>query len=206
MKSVLIVLGGGVNKEGVMPPWIHARLEKTLEEWNEHKYDYLIATGKGRAQYGHTEAAMIARYLAGKGIPKNKILIEDKSTSTIENAYFCRVNFLDRLQLRKVTIVTNQFHINRAKATFQFILGENYAVDMASSNDVGIPDYEHTVLQEADIEQAQFLQSHIFNGLEQGNLMQIKNFIFNSENNSHKAWEKYKKESRLYRKVTELMT
>jgi uncharacterized SAM-binding protein YcdF (DUF218 family) len=206
MKSVLVVLGGGVDKNGNMPLWIHARLKKALGEWNTKNYSYLIATGKGRADHAQTEAEAMKIYFMQNGVPEGKVLVERESTSTIENAYLCRINHLDKIGVKCVTIVTNKFHIERAKSIFEFILGNSYLVKISPSDDRGIPTDSHEILAKADIEQAEFLKEHVFNSIEKGNLPQIKKFIYDPNDRGYKAWSEYKSNSELYKKVTALMT
>lgn len=206
MDSALIVLGGGVDKDGNMPPWIHARLTKALREWKIGNYRYLITAGKGRADHTQTEAEAMKIFLMRNGVPEDRLLDEGESTSTVENAYLCRINYLDKLGIKNVTIVTNKFHIERAKSIFEFILGSSYKVRISPSDDSGIADGLHEILTRADIEQAKFLEEHVFNSIEKGNLAQIKNFIFDPGNAGYKAWAEYKANSELYKKVTQLMT
>lgn len=204
---MLIVLGGGVDKKGNMPSWIHARLEKALEEWSKNINSYLITSGKGR---GHdiagSEASSMAKYLAEHGVPESKILIEEKSTSTIENAYFCKVDHLDQLNIKNLTIVTNQFHIERAETIFKFIFGSEYSVSVSACEDAGITAAVHEILIQADLEQSDFLKDKIFNAIEPGNQKQVESFIFNKSDNNAKKWAEYKATSSLYKEVTRLMT
>jgi uncharacterized SAM-binding protein YcdF (DUF218 family) len=207
MDKVLVVLGGGVDKDGNMPPWTHARLDKALKEWHEPGYSYLITSGKGRTHNVQiTEASSMAQWLAQQGIPMDKILVEEKSTSTIENAYFCKMDYIERLRISNLTIVTNQFHIERAETIFKFVFGPDYVVNIAAADDTGIPDDVRKILTQADAEQSHFLEDHIFKAIRPGDQRAIEDFIFNKDNTGAKKWLEYKATSKLYRQVTRLMT
>lgn len=54
----------------------------------------------------------MAEYLLNKGIEKNRILIEDKSTNTVENIQNSKALLDD--PYNGVGIVTNNFHVFRA--------------------------------------------------------------------------------------------
>ena len=61
-----------------------------------------------------SEAACIRDHLVAAGIPEDRVLIEDASTSTVENLTNSFA-LLDRLdQVVSVGIVTNDFHVYRA--------------------------------------------------------------------------------------------
>lgn len=52
-------------------------------------------------------------YLEQKGIEASRIIIEDQSTSTYENLLFSK-ELLPK-ETKKITIVSNDFHLKRAK-------------------------------------------------------------------------------------------
>ena len=82
-------------------------------------YDYLvenentlcIVSGGQGANEPHSEAQGMYDYLVEKGIAKERIIMEDKSTDTSENIAFSSV-FLD-MEKDRVGIVTNNFHVFR---------------------------------------------------------------------------------------------
>jgi uncharacterized SAM-binding protein YcdF (DUF218 family) len=206
MQQALIVLGGGVTKDGSVPPWIDARLQHTFDLWQNGNFDYLITSGKGRADFNQTEAQVMAAYLEHRGVPQNRLLTENNSTSTIENAYFCRLQYLDSRGITDVTIVTNEFHSKRAEKIFAFVCGPAYRVTVSPASDVGLPAEAHDVLRAGDLEQADFLAQHIFNAITPGDMAAVKDFIENPANPLANKWSDYKQNSALYKQITELMT
>lgn len=207
MNCALVVLGGGVDDDGNMPSWVHARLEKALEEWKKGIYSHLITSGKARtSETKGSEADSMAKFLVKHGIPRSQILTEEKSTSTIENAYFCKVDHIDRLGVKDLTIITNQFHIVRAGVIFKFIFQPNYSITLVASDDTGIPADVLEILMQADIELSHFLEDNIFNNIRPGNQSQIESFIFDKNDKNYKRLVEYKVNSSLYKEVTRLMT
>lgn len=107
----IIVLGAGVN--GTVPL-------RPLKLRIDYAYDYLsrnpetMAVASGGQGFGEdiSEAECIRRNLVNRGIDENRILLEDKSTSTEENLKFSKV-FIENGA--SVGILTNSFHLYRAE-------------------------------------------------------------------------------------------
>ncbi len=59
----------------------------------------------------------MASYLIERGVPADRILREDKSTSTMENLTFSRELMVDLRPTYRCLIVTNNFHAFRAALT-----------------------------------------------------------------------------------------
>ncbi|MEG0020672.1 MAG: YdcF family protein, partial [Oscillospiraceae bacterium] len=68
-----------------------------------------------------TEALAMKIYLVEKGIPQEKIILEDKSQSTKENYSFSK-SILEEKGIKHETMVfiTNSFHMYRAKTYAEF--------------------------------------------------------------------------------------
>ena len=116
-EDVVIVLGAGVNSERVSRPLAH-RLDTAAAYWRDNPNAYIIVCGGLGNRATITEAEAMARYLIRLGIPAEKILLEEKSTSTYENLTFAK-GILDEHFERDFTavLVTNDFHIYRAVQT-----------------------------------------------------------------------------------------
>lgn len=111
----LIVLGAQVW--GEKPAYPSTQLQERLDT----AYDYLIenpdtqviVTGGQGSNEQEAEGDVMARYLTEKGIDENRITIESRSTSTIENIRFS----LELQDIDTAVIVTNDYHLYRAKRT-----------------------------------------------------------------------------------------
>jgi len=57
-----------------------------------------------------TEATALMNYFIEQGVPKERILVEDKSTSTYENLQYTKKLF----SINEAVIVSNDFHLFRA--------------------------------------------------------------------------------------------
>jgi uncharacterized SAM-binding protein YcdF (DUF218 family) len=75
----------------------------------------VVVTGAGRR--GSSAAKLMKRDLEEEGIPSEKVWIEDKATSTYENAVFT-ASLLRERHIRTVAVVTEAYHMLRAERCF----------------------------------------------------------------------------------------
>ena len=84
----MIVLGAQVHGERPSRA-LKLRLEKAAQEWERcGKPTLLLSGGQGDGE-SITEAECMKRFLVEKGIPEDKMILEDESVSTMENLQFC---------------------------------------------------------------------------------------------------------------------
>lgn len=107
----LVVLGAQWKPEGPSEV-LRRRLDKAVEYLNANPDTIVIVSGGQGSDEHISEAAGMRQYLANAGISDERILMEDKSTSTRENLMFSS-SMLDR-ENDRVVIVTNNFHMFRA--------------------------------------------------------------------------------------------
>jgi uncharacterized SAM-binding protein YcdF (DUF218 family) len=123
----VIVLGAGLRPDGSVPPMLASRLDRGREVWDKlgKRADataaspagagplLIVSGGKGGDEV-RSEAAAMAGYLAGRGVPEAAIVLEDQSRNTEENLRFSQA-IMDRLRPgSRCTIVTSDFHAFRA--------------------------------------------------------------------------------------------
>lgn len=113
----IIVLGAGLWGDTPSDTLIR-RLEGALKLSKINPdVPIIVSGGKGKGET-ITEAEAMSRYLISKGVSKESIIKEEKSTSTFENIKFSK-EIIDKInkdnKTQKVTIVTSNFHSFRAK-------------------------------------------------------------------------------------------
>lgn len=113
-EDILIVLGAGVNGETPTEP-LAARLNAAADYYAKNPDAVLIVTGGQGPQEDITEAEAMTRYLTANGVPEEKIVQEDRATSTSENFKFTKEIIGDNMQDHSIAVITNEFHIYRAK-------------------------------------------------------------------------------------------
>lgn len=116
-EKAVIVLGAGLKGErpsGVL----QRRLNAAFDYWQQHPEVQLVVTGGQGRDEVIPEGVAMARYLEKKGVPAEKILVEQKSTSTEENLLFAKELLAEKGITEKdpIAVVTNAFHCYRGRA------------------------------------------------------------------------------------------
>lgn len=109
----IIILGARVKGE-VPSLALQYRIDAAASYLKKNRESIAIASGGQGPGEDITEAEAIKRGLLAHGISSDRILLEDKSTDTVEN-----IRFSKRLipqNLKTGLLVTNDFHLYRAKS------------------------------------------------------------------------------------------
>lgn len=125
-ETTVVVLGCKVNPNGpsVM---LTTRLEAAYTYLTENPDAVCILSGGQGTDEHISEAQAMYDWLTERGIDKNRLYIEDKSTSTRENLAFSK-EIIDRNGLcGKITVITNEFHQYRAKKVAKALDIEPYS-------------------------------------------------------------------------------
>ena len=110
----MIVLGAGLN--GEEPSEIlKRRLDKAYDYYTDNNdVNIVLSGGKGNGEL-ISEGEAMKNYLIEKGIPKEQLLTEDRSTTTEENFEYSREKLSEMgLDKDSCIIVTNNYHCYRA--------------------------------------------------------------------------------------------
>ena len=138
----VIVLGAGLNGTTPSIPLVK-RIEEGYQYMSDNPDTILIASGGQGFNESISEAECIKNELVRMGIDEDRIILEDKSTSTIENLKFSMQIIGD--PNTEVGIITNSFHEYRAKLIAKSVGYENaYSVPAITLFPVGI----HYMLRE----------------------------------------------------------
>lgn len=113
-EDALIVLGSGIRGEKILPNLAN-RLDKAIEYCEKNERAVIVVSGGQGNQESISEAEAMKRYLVSKGIPADRIIKEDKSTSTYENFLYSSEILRERFEKTEVAFVTNKFHVYRAE-------------------------------------------------------------------------------------------
>lgn len=114
--SVIMVLGAGVD--GRVPSLTLAQRLDCAVDLAKIKPDMkiIVSGGIGPGE-DVTEADAMETYLVKKGISKERIIKEDKSTSTYENFKYSQAVYKNVIgqKLNNVLVITSDFHMMRSK-------------------------------------------------------------------------------------------
>lgn len=122
--DVIIMLGGGavadtpnINGVGHLSGFAANRLLTCAQLY--HKLDApIIISGGQLYNYQNTEAGIARNILLSLKIPGDKIILDDKSLNTTQNAKYTR-ELVDKYGFKKPILVTSAFHMERSLRQFQ---------------------------------------------------------------------------------------
>ncbi len=112
----LIVLGAAINGETPSLA-LQLRLVTAVEYLKKYPDTHVVVSGgQGRGE-DITEAEAMRRFLVAGGIDESRILMESRSTSTMENFKYSKqlIEQTTGKTVTDITFITNSFHIMRAR-------------------------------------------------------------------------------------------
>lgn len=109
----LVILGHRLLDDGSISETLKKRLNRALTAVDQIKPDVIIVSGGiANAIAGISEAQRMFQYLTEHGIPQEKIMLEEKSQSTAENAKYS-APILKSLGVREVYVLSSSEHLRR---------------------------------------------------------------------------------------------
>jgi uncharacterized SAM-binding protein YcdF (DUF218 family) len=115
-KPAIVILGYGLNSDGTMRTILRRRVLTGLTVAQFFPQSPIIVTG-GNPQNGRTEASQMRNMLMLLGFPANRIIVEDKANSTVQNARFS-VPLAKDAGTSGIILVTSTTHQDRADGNF----------------------------------------------------------------------------------------
>lgn len=111
--NYIIVHGAGLYN-GRVTPLLKARLDKAIEVYHRggKQAIFIVSGGQGEDE-STSEAKAMQQYLLEQGIVEQQILLEDKSTTTLENLLYSKRIMDTRNQVYTCIFVTNDYHVMR---------------------------------------------------------------------------------------------
>ncbi len=108
----IIILGAAVRGDAPSKA-LYKRIEAAYEYLKDHPDTVAVLSGGQGKGENISEAECMRRELVALGIDETRLILEDKSTSTSENIK----NSLDIIgdKYKSIAVVTNNFHVFRAK-------------------------------------------------------------------------------------------
>jgi uncharacterized SAM-binding protein YcdF (DUF218 family) len=115
-KPAIVILGYGLKPDGTMRPILHTRVLTGLAVAQMFPQAPIIVTG-GNPQNGNTEAGQMRKELRLFGFPDDRIIVEDRANSTVQNARFS-VPLAKQAGTSGIILVTSSSHQDRADGNF----------------------------------------------------------------------------------------
>ncbi len=115
----LIILGCGLKKDGTPSRILQSRIERAMEFAREQKEktgkDLIFITSGGKGSDERcSESASMKRYLVEHGIPEDRIIEEDRSTTTYENMVYSNEKIRETGIEGKIAYATSNYHVFRS--------------------------------------------------------------------------------------------
>jgi uncharacterized SAM-binding protein YcdF (DUF218 family) len=115
-KPAIVILGYGLKPDGTMREILRRRVLAGLIVAQFFPQSPVIVTG-GNPQNGKTEAGQMRNMLQLLGFPANRIIVEDRANSTVQNARFS-VPLAKQADTSGIILVTSTTHQGRADGDF----------------------------------------------------------------------------------------
>lgn len=118
----LVALGFQLNEDGSMKEELLERLKVVLASAQKYPNAHIVCTGGGTAKNNKeaTEAGEMAKWLEGQGIAKERIIVEDKSITTAQNAMFTYGLLAENCpEVSQIAIISSDYHIATGALFFE---------------------------------------------------------------------------------------
>lgn len=127
-KKALFILPHLMEKNGRLGIESISRINESISIFKENSFDFLITSGW---DYRKDSKLMIGKVMAeyiikNFKIDRNKILIDNYSRDTVGDAFFVREQFVIPKNIFNLTIVTSDWHVERAKVIFKKFFKNNF--------------------------------------------------------------------------------
>ena len=110
----LIALGFQLNPDGTMRDELVERLRVLLAASEQYPHALIVCTGGGTAadEPAATEAGCMAEWLISQGVDSSRVIAEDHSLTTAQNAIYTFDILAERYsQVKQIAIISSDYHI-----------------------------------------------------------------------------------------------
>jgi vancomycin permeability regulator SanA len=116
-KHAFVVLGSALKSDGTMPQKYSRRLDIAIQALMANLNSSVVISG-GKPEKGKSEAQVGKEYVVAHGIDPKRVILEDKSSSTVGNAQNS-VPLLVKNGFTSYTLVSDASHLRRASLLFK---------------------------------------------------------------------------------------
>ena len=116
----IVIMGYGLNSDGSMKEELIDRLVVGLSSALKYPNAYVAVTGGATSDVkGITEAGQMAQWLMDRGIGEDRLILETKAYSTLQNAQkVMRILGSGYPQIRELAVVSSDYHIRQSCVFF----------------------------------------------------------------------------------------
>ena len=137
--DTIVALGGGVDALGYPTFSTIQRLNTAVELYNNKRASHIVFSGRWSRSLKQaprlTEAEAMKLYAMEQGVPEADVSIETRSTETVGNAYYCKIDIIEPRDYKNIILVTSPSHMPRSHWIFEHVLGNEYAIEPACTDE-----------------------------------------------------------------------
>src|SRR3569833_2040315 len=115
--DILIVLTADAQPDGIVGNVSYPRAFAAVKAWQTGHFRAVVVTGGYMDGNHRSLSSIMADNMAGSGIPRDRIFLEERSVSTRENALFTKQMIASWPGKR--VLLTSDLHMYRARRTFE---------------------------------------------------------------------------------------
>lgn len=118
----IVALGFQLNPDGTMREELVERLKVVKASAEKYPNALIVCTGGGTAakNVSATEAGKMAEWLIENGVAQERVIVEDQSLTTAQNAIFTYDILTERYpQVKELAIVSSDYHIATGTLLFE---------------------------------------------------------------------------------------
>ncbi len=120
----IVALGYQLNPDGSIQQELAGRLRVVLASAERYPNALILCTGGGTAVWDKeaTEAGKMAEWLIDNGVAPERIIVEDKSLSTAQNAMYSYEILTGQYpQVRQIAVITSDYHVSTGVLLFEAV-------------------------------------------------------------------------------------
>lgn len=131
----IIALANEMNSDGTLKNESRERIKYACELFNSSEDPILITPGWNyRNDSEYFIGDKMREFAINQGIPEDKVYVEPNSRDTVGDAFFSKVNYIEKYNFMDILVVTSDYHVNRTKKIFKFIFGQDYKIEVLGVN------------------------------------------------------------------------
>ena len=115
----VIIIMGAAEYRGRPSPVLRARIDHALDLYRRKLAPRIMTTGGAGGDPVYTEGEVARNYLVRQGVPSEAILVEKEADSTWKSTAIA-AEMMRRMNLRSAILVSDGYHIYRAKKMLEF--------------------------------------------------------------------------------------
>ena len=115
--DILIVLTADAQPDGIIGRASYPRAFAAVKAWQTGHFRAVVVSGGYMDNNRRSLSSIMAEYMAGSGILRDRIFVEERSISTRENALFTK-QMIGSWPGKRV-LLTSDLHMFRARRTFE---------------------------------------------------------------------------------------